>query len=153
MACGDGADDGQAQPVRGARAVPGQDLRREAGAVVLDRHQQPLPVRRGRQHDLPAAVPERVVEQVVHGLTDPIRVDAGGQAVGRFHPEGHALGLRPRRVRAGRPAEQLGHVRLPPVERELAVLRPPQHEQVLRQPDQPVGLDGRVLESGPELLG
>ena len=93
---GDGLDDGE--PQAGASVVTGaagirapealecvrQESWREAGTIIADLDVKVRAAGPGGQHDDRAArgEPHRVIQQVVDGLADPVRVDAGAQAGG-----------------------------------------------------------------------
>ena len=114
----DGADDRQPQSgatvaagapgVRPREALEGmrQELRGEAGASVADLDEQAGAIHPGREHDWRPGrgEPQRVVDQVVNGLADAVRVDLGDEPGGRVdlaaahRPPGRA---RPRAPRCG----------------------------------------------------
>ena len=114
----------------------------------------PLPSPSGAEADLARAVAQRVVEQVAERLFEPQLVAAHPQARRRPPPRSS----RPRSRGAGRSArapslEQLGDLDLLAPQRELAAIEARDHQQVLREPHQPLRLLRGGRERRAQLLG
>ena len=89
---------------------------------------------------------DRVVEQVAERLLEPERVGVEDQAVGA------ASTAASRRVAVADPLEQLAGAQLLRADRQLALVAAGDHEQVLGERDEPVGLLRRRAQRVGQLL-
>ena len=85
-----------------------------------------------------------VVHQVAERLLEPCAVGVDAQ-------RGHGFCVDAKAPGHGR--KEVGHLDVLGAQGQLSVVRPRDHEQILGQPDQAVGLLPRRLKRGPELLG
>ena len=136
MRAGDGLDDGEPQAgssvVTGAAGIRApealermrQETGREAGTMVADLDVKVRAAGLDGQHDDRAAggEPQCVVQEVVDGLADPVRVDAGAQARGSIDLAGEAAGSEARAGPLRAAGEQRMQLGLLKAEAELIVV-------------------------------
>ena len=145
----DGNDDGQAQagsPVRAASggigaAEPfegiGQEVGRKAWPLIADLNHYAWPVQSqaglaGHFHSAARrGVPNRVVDQVIHGLPEPVGIGNGGQALAGVQPDCYSAGLCLSRETANRGRHHLGNIDLPGPHERRTVLGTGEQQQIL----------------------
>ena len=98
---------------------------------------------------LPAAC---VVQEVVDGLADPVRVDAGAQARGSIDLAGEAAGSEARAGPLRAEGEQRMQLGLLEAEAELIVVTAGEQQQVAGDPGEPFGFGGRAVHRGCQFL-
>jgi hypothetical protein len=166
----DGDHDGQAQassPVRAASgsigaAEPLEGMRQEAGRkawpVIANLNHYAWPVQpqaglAGHSHSAARrSVPNRVVDQVVHGLSEPVRIGYGGQALAGIQPDCYSAGLGLSRETANRGRQHPGDVDLPGAQACRTVLGAGQQQQILGPRQQGlagIGPAGRPVPARP----
>jgi len=150
----DGGDDREAEPCAASRSCAvraGEALerdRRELGrqALALVGHVELDDTRAGdgTQTDLAAAVALGVVHQVAERLLEAraVGMDAQGTCLFRLRAKAGSHGRK-----------EVGHVDVLGAQGQPSVVRPRDHQQVLGEPDQAVGLLPCRLERGAKFLG
>ena len=95
--------------------------------------------------------PQRVADQVVHRLADPVRVDVGVRPGRDIDAAGHPGGGQPGTGESGAAAEQGPDVRPLQPEAEPVLVAPGQQQQVVGEPGQPLGFRAGAADRGGQL--
>ncbi len=144
-----------AGPVRAREALEGalDEVRGEAGPLVPDVELDAAAAPSGADAQLARAVTQRVLKEVAERLFELQLVAAHPQALAALHLHRHPGGGEARAEARGHRAEQLSDLDLLAPRRELAAIEARDHQQVLREPHQPLRLLRGGLEGRAQLLG